>query len=45
MDKKFFEHMIAACRLEQEELRIKIIRQDGAIAICEMMIKKLEEAK
>lgn len=43
VDKKFFEEMIFAAKREQEVHRANFLKQDGVIAFCEMLIKKIEE--
>lgn len=42
IDKKFLEDMILASKREQDSLRLNHAKQEGVIAFCEMLIKKLE---
>lgn len=43
IDKEFIEGMILAAKKEQSSLAINHAKQDGVIAFCEMLIKKLSE--
>ena len=38
--KKFFEETMAACKKEQERLRMDFERQEGVVRFCQMMIEK-----
>lgn len=43
LTKDFLEGLISTARQEQSDLRAKHLRQDGAIALCEMLLKKISE--
>lgn len=45
LDRAFFEGVIKASRQEQESLRANHSKQEGVIAFCEMILKKLDEQK
>lgn len=45
MKREFIEGLIKAAREEQDRLRISHARQEGAVALCEVILKKLSEDK
>ncbi len=42
-DKEFFQGMLAAAKKEQSSLQFNHAKQEGVIAFCEMILKRLEE--